>query len=71
LTRPTAWQKEVPAQETELSTLPRPVVGCGVDRSVHVVPFHSSLKDAADALRRPGRAKLPVGPPAARSALRP
>ena len=42
---PTAWQKETPAHDTELNWLPTPVVGCGVVRSTHAVPFHNSLKD--------------------------
>ncbi len=47
---PTAWQKETPAHDTELNWLPTAVVGCGVVRSTHAVPFHNSLKDdpAAD-----------------------
>ena len=42
---PTAWQKETPAHDTELSRLPTAVAGWGVDRSAHAEPFHSSLKD--------------------------
>jgi hypothetical protein len=46
---PTAWQKVTPAHDTELNWLPTALVGCGVARSVHAVPFQSSLKDVAAA----------------------
>ena len=46
---PTAWQKATPAHDTELNWLPTALEGCGVARSVHAVPFQSSLKDAAAA----------------------
>ena len=45
LTWPTAWQKETPAHDTELSRLPTAAVGWGVVWSTHAEPFHNSLKD--------------------------